>query len=135
MTSLHVDLQCVDIIPRTLLASLSRLCALVQNTEGEDNWPNLQRFMNQSMKAGGIKTWKEFTIGVQQLIRLLFNNNFINPIELLLRIMNFFPHSDARNICKLIKHAVTLTLSRPAKIKLNRKTKCRLSFSRGYHNQ
>ena len=31
------------------------------------------------MKVGGIKTWKKLTIGVQQLVRLLFNNNFINP--------------------------------------------------------
>ena len=37
MTSLHVDLnepaKCVDIIPLTLLASLSRLRTLVQNTK------------------------------------------------------------------------------------------------------
>ena len=31
------------------------------------------------MKVGGIKTWKELTTGVQQLVRLLFNNNFISP--------------------------------------------------------
>ena len=31
------------------------------------------------MKVGGIKTWKELTTGVQQLVRLLFNNNLINP--------------------------------------------------------
>ena len=30
------------------------------------------------MKVGGTKTWKELTIGVQQLVRLLFNNNFID---------------------------------------------------------
>ena len=30
------------------------------------------------MKVGGIKTWEELTIGVQQLTRLLFNNNFMN---------------------------------------------------------
>ena len=46
---------------------------------GDDIWPNLRRFINQFMKVGGIKTWKEFTIGVQQLVRLLFSNNFINP--------------------------------------------------------
>ena len=39
----------------------------------------LRRFINQFMKVGGIKTWKELTTGVQQLVRLLFNNNFINP--------------------------------------------------------
>ena len=82
-TSLHVDLseaaKCVDIIPFTLLASLSRLRTLVQNTNGNDIWPNLRRFINQFMKVGGIETWKELTIGVQQLVRLLFNNNFINP--------------------------------------------------------
>ena len=31
------------------------------------------------MKVGGIKTWKELTIGVKQFVRLLFNNDFINP--------------------------------------------------------
>ena len=31
------------------------------------------------MKVGGIKTWKELTIGAQLLVRLLFNNNLINP--------------------------------------------------------
>ena len=30
------------------------------------------------MKVRGIKTRKELTISVQQLVRLLFNNNFIN---------------------------------------------------------
>ena len=30
------------------------------------------------MKVGGIKTWKELTIGVQQLVRLLLYHNFIN---------------------------------------------------------
>ena len=83
MTSLHVDrkeaAKCADIIPPILLASLSRLHTLVQIQNGDDSWPNLQRFINQFMKVGGIKTWKELTIGVQQLVRLLFNNNFINP--------------------------------------------------------
>ena len=27
----------------------------------------------------GMKTWKELTTGVQQLVRLLFNNDFVNP--------------------------------------------------------
>ena len=31
------------------------------------------------MKVGDMKTWKEHTIGVRQLARLLFNNNFIDP--------------------------------------------------------
>ena len=31
------------------------------------------------MKVGDVTTWKEVTIDVQQLVRLLFNNNFINP--------------------------------------------------------
>ena len=69
MTSLHVDFneaaKCVDIIPLTLLASLSRLRTLVQIQNGDDIWPNLRRFINQLMKVGGIKTWKELTIGVQ----------------------------------------------------------------------
>ena len=80
MTSLHVDLnaaaKCVDIIPLTLLASLSHL-RKIQN--GDDIWPNLRRFIYKFMKVGGIETWKERTIGAQQLVRLLFKNNFINP--------------------------------------------------------
>ena len=43
---------------------------------------NLRRLINQFMKVGGIKTKKELTIGVQQLVRLLFNNYFINPTVL-----------------------------------------------------
>ena len=31
------------------------------------------------MNVGGIKTWKELTTDDQQLVRLLLNNNFINP--------------------------------------------------------
>ena len=31
------------------------------------------------MKVGDIKTWKELKIGVQQLVKLLFHNNFITP--------------------------------------------------------
>ena len=30
------------------------------------------------MKVGDITTWKEFTTGVQQFVKLLFDNNFIN---------------------------------------------------------
>ena len=69
MTSLHVDLneaaKCVDIIALTLPASLPCLRTLIQNTNGDDIWPNLRRFINQFMKVGGIKIWKELTIGVQ----------------------------------------------------------------------
>ena len=47
MTSLHVDLneaaKCID-LPLTLLASLSRIRALVQNTNGNNIWPNLWKF-------------------------------------------------------------------------------------------
>ena len=31
------------------------------------------------MKVGGIKTLKELTTGVQQFVRLLFNNNLSTP--------------------------------------------------------
>ena len=31
---------------------------------------NIRRFINQLMKVGGIKAWKELTICVQQLVRL-----------------------------------------------------------------
>ena len=63
MTSLPVDLndaaKFVDIIQLALLASLSRLRALVQI--GDDIWPILYRFINQIKKVGGINTWKELT--------------------------------------------------------------------------
>ena len=77
MKSLHVDLseavKCVDSISLILLASLSRLRTLTQNQNGDDLWPNLRNLINQSMKVVGIKTWKELTIGIQQLVRLLFS--------------------------------------------------------------
>ena len=80
MTSLHVDLneaaKCVDIIP--LITSLL-IAHSYKIQSGDDIWPNLRRFIKQFMKVGGIKTWKELTIGVQELAKLLFNNNFINP--------------------------------------------------------
>ena len=59
MTSLHVDLN--------------------EAAKCDDIWPNLRSFINQFMKVRGIKTWKELMIVVQLLVRLLFNNNFINP--------------------------------------------------------
>ena len=40
------------------------------------------------MKAGGIKTWKELTIGVQQLARLLFKNDFSTP-DLSFNVVSF----------------------------------------------
>ena len=39
------------------------------------------------MKIGDVTTSKELMIGVQQLIRLLSGNNFINPGLVLQRIM------------------------------------------------
>ena len=76
MTSLHVDLdeaaKCADIIPLTLLYKIH---------SGDDIWPNLRRFINQFMKVGGIKTWKELTIGVQQLKKLLFKSS-LSTLEL-----------------------------------------------------
>ena len=82
MMSLHVDLnkaaKCVDIIPPTLLASLSRLRTFVQVQNGDDIWPNFPRLIVEFMKVQSLKTWKELTTGVEQLVRLLFNNNFIN---------------------------------------------------------
>ena len=82
MTSLHVDLndaaKCVDYYTThigILVASFSRL-RKIQN--GDDVWPYLRRFINQFMKIAGVKTWKELMTGVKQLVRLLFNNNFIN---------------------------------------------------------
>ena len=48
----------------------------IQNDD--DIWPNLRRFIYKFMKVEGIKIWKELTIGVKQLVRLLFHNNFIN---------------------------------------------------------
>ena len=70
MMSLHVDLneaaKCVDIILLTLLASSSCLGTSYKIQNGDDIWPNLLRFINTFMKVGGIKIWKELTIGVQQ---------------------------------------------------------------------
>ena len=61
-TSLHVDLKeaakCVDIIPLTLLASLSRLRNSYKMQNGDDVWPDLLRFINKFMKVGGIRSWK-----------------------------------------------------------------------------
>ena len=72
MTSLQVDLnkaaKCVDIIPLTLLASISRFRALVQNTKWQRYFFSISR---RFMKVGGIKIWRELTIGVQQLVKLL----------------------------------------------------------------
>ena len=85
MTSPHVDLN----LAAKLLVSLSRLCTLVQIQNSDDIWPSLRRFINQFMKVGGIKTWKEITTGTQQLVRLSFNNNY------LMYILNFVSGFDA----------------------------------------
>ena len=76
MTSLHVDLneaaKCVDISCRSHCWPPYHAFAhsyKIQNCD--DVWPNLRRFINQFMKVGGIKTWKELTIGVQHLVNLL----------------------------------------------------------------
>ena len=61
------------------LASLSRLTHSNKIQNGDDIWPNLRRFIYQFIKFGGIKTWKELTIGVQQLVRLLLNNILSTP--------------------------------------------------------
>ena len=83
MTSLRVDLneaaKCVDIIPLTLPASYYAFAHSNKIQNGDDIWPNIRRFISQFLKVGGIKTWKELTIGVQQLVRLLYSNNFIKP--------------------------------------------------------
>ena len=72
MTSFHVDLnkaaKCVDML-LALLASLSRPVTL----PAYENWSWGQ------MKVGDVTTWKELTIGIQQLVKLLFDNNFIYP--------------------------------------------------------
>ena len=58
------------------------------------------------MKAGGIKTWKKLAIGVQQLVRLLSNNNFINPGLVLLMRSNLLLYNSfilsQFNYCPLI---------------------------------
>ena len=93
-------------IPPTLLASFSSLRTLVQNLRksqnypptsdtkvqkhfwtnliiliqnGDDIWPKLRRSIIKFIKVRATKTWKELTTGVQQLLRLLFDNNSINP--------------------------------------------------------
>ena len=84
MMPLYVNLnEAAKYVDTTHIASLliapSRIRTTYNIQNGDDIWPNLRRFINQFMKVGGIKTWKELTIGVQQLVRLLFNNDFINP--------------------------------------------------------
>ena len=83
MTSLHVDLneatKCVDIT--THYASLP-LVALHTRTEYKMATIfglTYKRLVVKFMNVQGTKTWKELTTGVQLLLRLLFNNNFINP--------------------------------------------------------
>ena len=49
----------------------------IQN--GDDIWPNLSKFFYELMTVGDATTWKELTIGLQHLARLLFDNDFINP--------------------------------------------------------
>ena len=50
----------------------------IQN--GDDIWPNLRKLIVEFMKLQGLKTWKELTTGVQQLVWLLFKNKaLINP--------------------------------------------------------
>ena len=49
----------------------------IQN--GDDIWPNLRRLIVKFLKVQGMKTRKELTAGVQQLVRVLCNNNFANP--------------------------------------------------------
>ena len=87
MTSLHIDLKeaakCVDIIfiiiPPILLASLARLRNSYKIQNGDDIWPNLRRLIVEFMKVLSMKACKKLTTGVPQLVRLLFNNNFVKP--------------------------------------------------------
>ena len=46
----------------SLLIVPSHTSTKIQSSD--DIWPNLRRFINQFMKVGGIKTWKELTTGV-----------------------------------------------------------------------
>ena len=76
MTSLHVDLneatKCVDIIPFTLLASLSRLSTLVQNTKWRRYLAQLKKIHQPIYESWRHQNLKELTTGgVLQLIRLL----------------------------------------------------------------
>ena len=83
MTSLHVYLneaaECVDVLAPTLLIPYRTFAHLYKIQNGDDIWPNLRRLIVEFMKVRGMKAWKELTTGVQQLVRLLFGNNFINP--------------------------------------------------------
>ena len=45
---------------------------------GDDIWPNLRRLIVEFMKVRSMKTWKELTTGVEQLVSFLFNNKFIS---------------------------------------------------------
>ena len=80
---------CYSLVERFDLKFFSYFAALSLNDStpaSKVGWLLLDRsfisntsFINQFMKIGGIRTWKELTTGVQLLIKLLFNNNVIIP--------------------------------------------------------
>ena len=85
MTSLNIDLneaaKYVDIIPHTTHIASLLIAPLHTRTtykKGDDVWPNLRRLIVAFMKVRGMKTWKELMFGLQQFVRLLFNNHVID---------------------------------------------------------
>ena len=75
LTSLHVDLNEAAKCPYRAFGHAYN----IQN--GDDIWLNLRRLIVKFMKVQGLKTWKEVTTGDQQLVRLLFNNDFVSPFQ------------------------------------------------------
>ena len=84
MTSLHVDLneaiKCIDmtlILTDSFLMAHLRTCTKYKMATKfgitYENWSW------RKMKVGDVTSWKKLTIGVQQVVRLLFDNHFINP--------------------------------------------------------
>ena len=70
MTSIHVD-------PNEAAYRAFAHLHKIQNVD--DIWPKVRRLIIELMKVRGMKTWKELTTGVQQLVRLLHKNKFFNP--------------------------------------------------------
>ena len=80
MTLHHIDLNKADMLYHSHCYPPYRTFGhsyKIQN--GDDIRPNLPRLINKFMKVGGIKTWKELTIGVHQLVRLLLTKILSTP--------------------------------------------------------
>ena len=69
-------------MPHTLLSSLSR--TLTKYKMATTFGLTYEKILHVLMAVRGVTTWKELMIGIRQLVRLLFDNDFITP-ELLFK--------------------------------------------------